>query len=457
MTLKLPIDGFGIVFVALALAAMPASAALGIFGNTNMDDTIDQLDIEHVRGIIDGRYEKTDLADANRDGAIDEEDIAQIEAIIAGEETVLNILDGNGDPVAVHKPVERIVVEYLDNAELVSILNSKDKVVGVDYAVAKSEAQFPDLARRKNVGQMNEPDYEAVLSTDPDLLLTFSPMNIKTKADNLPGVDVVFLGLYFPDISDPAGSKYVDGVRKLGYILDEEERAEEFIRWNLGWVEEIRSRAAGVPEEERPKVLISAYPYAHLDTGTFRTYSMIDTLTQMAVLTGVRVMAEDLPEFFGSSYNIQVDPEWVIESDPDFIYLHLVAHTYSGLSLEPANGYDATDPAEIRAARDAFTSRPELTEMKAVKEGKVYLGSGSFRNDATGGLIGAAYMAKAFLPEVFADLDPEAIHQEYIERFLGEDFDLDQGGVFLYPPVEKGDGRLAGIPEEDSESFYTAS
>jgi len=439
--------------VALALAATPASAALGIFGNANMDDTIDQLDTDYVRGIIGGNNERTDLADANRDGAIDEEDIAQIEAIINGEEKVLNILDGNGDSVAVHKPVERIVVEYLDNAELVSILNSKDKVVGVDYAVAKSGAEFPDLAKRKNVGQMNEPDYEAVLSPDPNLLLTFSPMNIETKAEKLPGVDVVFLGLYFPDISDPENSRYIDGVRKLGYILDEEERAEEFISWNLGWVEEIRSRAAGVSEEEQPKVLICAYPYAHLDTGTFRTYSMIDTLTQMSILTGVKVMAEGLPEFFGSSYNIQVDPEWVIEADPDLIYLHLVAHTYSGLSLDPANGYDATDPEEIRAARDAFTSRPELAEMRAVKEGRVYLGSGSFRNDASGGLIGAAYMAKVFLPEAFADLDPEAIHQEYITRFLGEDFDLDRDGVFLYPPIEKGDGQLAGIPDRENVSF----
>ncbi|HNR58256.1 MAG TPA: ABC transporter substrate-binding protein, partial [Methanothrix sp.] len=230
-------------------------------------------------------------------------------------------------------------------------------------------------------------------------------------------------------------------------------RAEEFISWNLGWVEEIRSRAAGVSEEEQPKVLICAYPYAHLDTGTFRTYSMIDTLTQMSILTGVKVMAEGLPEFFGSSYNIQVDPEWVIEADPDLIYLHLVAHTYSGLSLDPANGYDATDPEEIRAARDAFTSRPELAEMRAVKEGRVYLGSGSFRNDASGGLIGAAYMAKVFLPEAFADLDPEAIHQEYITRFLGEDFDLDRDGVFLYPPIEKGDGQLAGIPDRENVSF----
>jgi len=62
-------------------------------------------------------------------------------------------------------------------------------------------------------------------------------------------------------------------------------------------------------------------------------------------------------------------------------------------------------------------------------------------------------MAKVFLPEAFADLDPEAIHQEYITRFLGEDFDLDRDGVFLYPPIEKGDGQLAGIPDRENVSF----
>lgn len=58
------------------LIIMPAVAAdytLGIFGNANMDDTIDEDDISYVEGIIDGTSEETQLADANYDGTIDED------------------------------------------------------------------------------------------------------------------------------------------------------------------------------------------------------------------------------------------------------------------------------------------------------------------------------------------------------------------------------------------------
>jgi len=69
----------------ISLAAFPMIAAdytLGIFGNANMDDVIDEDDMEYVRKVIDGSNEATELADANYDGHIDEEDISQIELII---------------------------------------------------------------------------------------------------------------------------------------------------------------------------------------------------------------------------------------------------------------------------------------------------------------------------------------------------------------------------------------
>jgi iron complex transport system substrate-binding protein len=44
-------------------------------------------------------------------------------------------------------------------------------------------------------------------------------------------------------------------------------------------------------------------------------------------------------------------------------------------------------------------------------------------------------MAKWFYPEEFEDLDPQAIHQEYVDKFCGIDFDVTKHGVFVYPQV----------------------
>ena len=50
-----------------------------------------------------------------------------------------------------------------------------------------------------------------------------------------------------------------------------------------------------------------------------------------------------------------------------------------------------------------------------------------------GEIITVAYFAKRSRPDLFKDLDPKAIHQEYLTRFLELDYDLDKHGIFLYP------------------------
>jgi iron complex transport system substrate-binding protein len=53
---------------------------------------------------------------------------------------------------------------------------------------------------------------------------------------------------------------------------------------------------------------------------------------------------------------------------------------------------------------------------------------------ATRHFVGIAYMAKWLYPDLFQDLDPHAIHQEYLTKFQGlpEDF-MDNHGIFAYP------------------------
>ncbi len=64
--------------------------------------------------------------------------------------------------------------------------------------------------------------------------------------------------------------------------------------------------------------------------------------------------------------------------------------------------------------------------------------------------MGATYMAKILHPGLFGDLDPEAIHQEYLTEYQGLNYDLNEHGVFVYPPIEI-NGGIAGIPERYKE------
>jgi iron complex transport system substrate-binding protein len=78
--------------------------------------------------------------------------------------------------------------------------------------------------------------------------------------------------------------------------------------------------------------------------------------------------------------------------------------------------------------------RPELAQTNAVKNGRVYV---MYMGLPLGiqGPIGEAYAAKIIQPDLFKDLDPQRMIQEFLSDFLDAQFDPRQHGVFIYPPL----------------------
>lgn len=73
----------------MLVADIPAAASsytLEIFGNANLDGTIDQSDLAYIQSIIEGKTESTELADANNDGKVNSQDLDQVSNIIQGDE-----------------------------------------------------------------------------------------------------------------------------------------------------------------------------------------------------------------------------------------------------------------------------------------------------------------------------------------------------------------------------------
>ncbi|NLE05174.1 MAG: ABC transporter substrate-binding protein [Crenarchaeota archaeon] len=408
-----------------------------------MDDTIDEQDLDYITKIIDGTFTATQFADANNDGQITMADYNQINAIINNNASYLNLLDGNGEFITVSLPSTRIVVEYIQNVELMRILELENNIVGMDYACEMLRPiYFPENQNVVSVGNMNNPDYEAVLNLNPDILLTFSSATTE-KASKLPGVDVMFLGLYYPNVTNPEASSFIQGVLKAGYIFDRVSQANDYANWLLNITQTISSKVSALTEAQKHSVLITNYPYTA--STTIKAYATIDTLGQVCILCGGSNIAAISDLYFNSS-SINVDSEWILEQDPEYIFLHTVRYTFGGdMRSDPAQGMDVSDVTSIKTCLEEYLSQSVFANMQAVRNGNVYIIAGDFRNNAMGGTLGAVYLSNILYPDLFADFNAESIHQEYITKYMRLDYNLAQQGVFLYPAITI-NGDLIGVP-----------
>jgi iron complex transport system substrate-binding protein len=417
---------------------------LEIYGNANMDDKIDSADVTYLQSIISGTKTQTAFADANLDGAINQVDINQVNAIIAGTYTEMKLLDGNGKNITLTHNENRVILEYIQNAELARILQIQDKVVGIDYCVNQMKSiYFPENgANIASVGNMNTPDYEAVLNLHPDILLTFSNATSE-KVQKLPGVDVVYLGLYYPNVLDPVHSEYVQAILKAGYIFHKVDQATGYANWLLNLTSTLAAKTNTLTAAQKQTVFITNYPYTA--STTMKVYMTVDTLGQACILAGGNNIASNLTTYLTAA-SAPIDSEWLLKQNPDYIFLHTVRYTYAAvMNADPAQGIDVNDATSIRTCLQQFCSQPQNANLTAVKNNHVYIIAGDFRNNAMGGALGAVYMAKILYPDLLSNINPQAIQQDYITNYLHLNYNLDNSGVFLYPSITV-NGDKVGIP-----------
>ena len=427
-----------VVLCSLFLVAIPAIAAdqttqkastneittsseddyiLGVYGNANEDDTIDMGDVVYVKLAIFGKKPKTKLCDAKYDGRINVLDVIQTKLIILGKEKEITIIDTLDRIVTVKKPLKRIIPTYPQVIEtLRAIKVPKDIIVGIGTWPAPLDpvffAEFNDVPC---IGTGWQPDVEAILELNPDAVVLFGLERaaLGQAQDVLESAGITVLRFCCNDLSI-----YREEVEKLGYIFGKD-KAEEYLDWREGILNVIKDKVEKIPEEEKPKVYFAP---SFKGGGVYYIYGLYAYIEK----AGGKDIFADQPGKYMS-----VSSEAVMDRDPDIIVC--VA------SWKVASGYDvdADDTTEFKALREEIMSRPELQNVRAVKDERVYIIANHFVSffPASGcrQFAQVAYQAKWFHPDLFEDLDPQAIHQEYLTRFQGLDIDLDEKGVFVYP------------------------
>lgn len=400
--------------ILLILVASPAAGyTLQIFGNANMDAEIDGLDITALEGMIDGSVAKTDLADADGDGDLDEDDIDRVREIIRGGPAKIILIDSAGRVVTVDAPVSRIVPLHMRHATAVVVLGGEEAIAGVGRTVLERESLFPDLMDKPSIGSHTEPDLEAILELSPDLVIAFTQTGALDQLEEKlpPGVALVRLDLSRAD-------DLKEEMTLLGILIGEREAARAYQEWYDLYMGKVTERVSDIPEDERTRAFLERERTGK-EASTRWAYASDTGYTDLCDVAGGANIAKGKIEYHGD-----VEAEWVMETNPDVI-----------IGLSYGGGYAADDDSRLKAYRDGIMKAPGFALVDAVRDGRVYVISGDFSLGPQM-TIGTVVVAKWLYPELFADLDPEAIHREFIKDFMDVDPEIAGEGAFAYPPFD---------------------
>lgn len=223
----------------------------------------------------------------------------------------IQLVDYAGREISLTTPAERVIV-MADNAfQIIKELDAIDKVVGLDsktkgywdlYLISKTN---PELETLPDLGKTKSPNYEQILSLNPDLILLKGNKDIADDLQLKTGVPVV-------SIVSKHGYDF-EIYRVIGKLLGKEETAETVINELKVQKEKLETLLKSVPESEKKSAYIVVQ---NSKNSFFRTLKNADSLT-LANISNVATSAKKVDEWGFA----EISKEEFLNWEPDFIFL----------------------------------------------------------------------------------------------------------------------------------------
>jgi iron complex transport system substrate-binding protein len=318
----------------------------------------------------------------------------------------ITVTDMAGRTVTLEGPVDKVTVSEWSIAEIIfAVLGEEgvDKLAAVGsnktsevYKMMYSE-KFPQLASMPDIGggKNNPYDTEAIIATEADVfILQSSDAASQTETIEMlekAGIKTIILNASADPIQGPQ-----DEFRVVGKLFGAEDKAQIVIDFINAQFDLIRDKNL-----KKPTV------YIEKGSGSSDAYDITFTSGQWATIIdtagGDNIAVGTVEE------NTQIDPEYLLSSDPDYII------------IVGALGFGA-DANEIETVFDYYANRIGWNDLQAVKENRVYtFAHGQSRSPLS--FYPTLYISKLFYPDEFADVDPDELLKEYIEKFMLLDYD----------------------------------
>ncbi|MCK9406138.1 MAG: ABC transporter substrate-binding protein [Methanothrix sp.] len=312
----------------------------------------------------------------------------------------------SGDTISVVDYTEKQVNLSLPVTSIISLSNMATEIIcaldGGNSLIGRPNSVFPAYIDKVEIVGENSrsPDLERIVQLHPDLLIADGMLS----DDNRKEIEDAGIPVIIEKFTDPA--RVIIITENMGQILGKEERAGEIVDFVNEYEKLIDSRTAAAKPDEETSAYVewnSAYRAASTSSGY---NNFIEKASGSNIVTNSSVQYPT------------IDPEFLIQQDPSVI-------------VKMLSSTKECREEDLIKEHDEISSRSELSSLKAVEEGRIYILSGI----VAGGMrsvIGELYFAKWLHPELFQDIDPEAIHEEMAERFFGQELE----NAYAYPSLK---------------------
>ena len=281
------------------------------------------------------------------------------------------------EPAPAEPVVNKCVIYISSLGTILDAFGKSDCIVGA----------YGSLAESYNVpscGKWNEVDVEAVISTGADAV--FGYKNYTTE-EQIAILEQAGITCYFIELSN--ADTAAEEVAELGRLFGCQEKAQVFVDLYNQYDALLKERLAGVT---------TLNAYVEGTSSTPKTANGTSAAHKLVVGAGlVNLYADNETQY--PERNL----EDVITKNPDVI----VKLCGSSTALE-----DAT--------YDAYVA--ELAGVAAADNSKVILLNNECGTTAIGAVIGRLYIAKYVYPELFADVDVDAVYEKLCTEFFGKDY-----------------------------------
>ncbi|AUQ40758.1 ABC transporter substrate-binding protein [Yersinia ruckeri] len=334
-----------------------------------------------------------------------------------------NINDIMGRQVTVPDNPQRIILgesRMLYTLALLEPGNPAQRIIGWPGDIAYYDAQswqqylqkFPEMAKVPIIaqGSIRQINVEKIIELQPDLvILSRYAKNNADEDSMLNGLTKAGIPVVYVDLRVDLLKNTVPSMRLLGEVLNRQEKAESFIHFYQQHMQVIQQRLAH-SQAAKPKVMLHLHLGRRESCCTTASHGNLGDLIDFA--GGDNIARSQIKSVYG-----ELNPEAILMANPD-VYIATGMAGPTGKRLSSLQLGPMVDSHQARSSfQQLITEHPILSHLNAVQQHRAYSIWHNFYLSPYH-VVAVEMFAKAFYPDLFADIDPQKTFQQLYQQFL---------------------------------------